>query len=71
MYLCVVFINYLQFVFMDAVLECAQLARLAGVAAHELGQQLLDYPEQRRFWWGYDLEDGGRLYVEYRRGYGA
>lgn len=27
-------------------------------------------PEQRRFWWGYDFMDGGRLYIEYRRGHG-
>lgn len=32
-----------------------------------IGQCELE-PEQRRFWWGYDLEDGGRLYMEYRRG---
>lgn len=69
LYLCVMF--YLNIVHMDLVNECARLARLAGVAAHEMGQQLLDLPEQRRFWWGYDTEDGGRLYVEYRRGHGA
>lgn len=55
---------------MDAVIECARLARLAGVGAQEIGQSCLDHPEQRRFWWGYDLEDGGRLYIEYRRGHG-
>ena len=53
---------------MDAVIECARLARLAGVGAQELGQQCLDHPEQRRLWWANDCEDGARLYIEYRRG---
>ena len=70
---CVIFCNFVSFLIlthMDAVIECAKLARLAGVGAQELGQSCLDHPEQRRFWWGYDLEDGGRLYIEYRRGHG-
>lgn len=57
---------------MEAVIECAMLARVAGVAAHVIGQQCLDHPERRRFWYGEDLEDGGRVYIEYRRGeYGS
>lgn len=58
-------------VYMELVNECARLARLAGVAAHEMGQQLVELPEQRQFWWGYVTEDGGILYVEYQRGHGA
>ena len=54
---------------MDQSIECARLARLAGVGANEIAQECLDHPEQRRFWWGYDIEDGGRLYIEYRRGH--
>lgn len=64
LYLCVTFLNSIV---MDAVIECARLARLAGVGAQELGQQCLDHPEQRRLWWAYDCEDGARLYIEYRR----
>ena len=56
---------------MDQSIECAKLARLASVGAVEIAQESLDHPEQRRFWWGYDIEDGGRLYIEYRRGYGS
>ena len=58
---------FFNFYLMDAAIECARLARLAGVGAQELGQQCLDHPEQRRLWWAYDCEDGARLYIEYRR----
>lgn len=57
--------------FMDQSIECARLARLASVGASEIAQECLDHPEQRRFWWGYDIEDGGRLYIEYRRSHGS
>ena len=58
---------YKKLLDMDAAIECARLARLAGVGAQELGLDCLAYPEQRRLWWAYDMEDGARLYMEYRR----
>lgn len=48
--------------------ESAMLAKLARAAAEYLGDACKYHPEQRRFWWGYDLENGGRIYMEYRRG---
>lgn len=48
--------------------ECAMLERFGAAAAYLIGQQCQDHPERRRFWYGRDLDDGGRVYMEYRRG---
>lgn len=53
---------------MDIINEGVTLDKLAIAGAKEIWESCIDHPEQRRFWWGYDLENGGRVYMEYRRG---
>ena len=48
--------------------EQKTLAWVAECGIGDIIDRCNTQPEQRRFWWGYDLENGGRLYMEYRRG---
>lgn len=48
--------------------ECARLSRVAGLLVQSVAQDCLEHPDKHRLWAGYDLEDGGRVYLEYRRG---